>query len=280
MKFTNKQNLPAPLVNAVTFNEYTKGDCDYSITELLAPPRIVALKRKHKDELTEDVSDRIWALIGTIGHAILQRGASGENAIVEKRFFAELDKIKLSGQVDYGMDGDMSDFKFVSIWVAKDGAKPEWIQQLNCYRWLAHKNGVNIKSISIVAIYRDWSKNDALRDPAYPQGQCQTFEIPVWGHAVTESFLRQRIKLHEDAKKKLPDCTADERWAKPPSWAVIKKGGKRALKVHYTAVEAAQHQREHGGDYVVETRPGANTRCEGWCPVSIHCIQWKKLQGK
>jgi hypothetical protein len=193
MKLTNEQNLPAPLVRAVTNDGYSKGKSDYSITGLLAPPRINVLKKKHDQEIVEDVSERLWMLMGTIGHAILQKGAEGE--IVERRFFAKIGGVTISGQTDYGeKSGELFDFKFCSVWVAKDGAKPEWVQQLNCYRWLAHQNGIDLKELTIVAIYRDWSKNEAKRNRDYPQQQCQTFKLPVWSLAVS-CFLRSSISL-------------------------------------------------------------------------------------
>jgi len=61
MKLTNNLRLPDPMVRAVGNDSYTKGDADISVTELLTPPQLRALRIKHHDEIVEDVSDRIWS---------------------------------------------------------------------------------------------------------------------------------------------------------------------------------------------------------------------------
>lgn len=275
MKITNNQNLPAPIVRAVSRDEYTNGGSDFTITGLLKPPRIVALERLHKDKLEEDASDRIWSLIGKVGHSILQSGATGD--IVEKRFFAELSGQKISGQFDYGINGELFDFKFVSVWVAKEGAKPDWVAQLNGYRWLAHKNKVDLGKLSIVAIYRDWSKNESRRNSDYPQAQCQTFDIPVWSLEITENFFKNRIALHLAARKELPLCTEDERWAKEKTWAVFKGKNVRATKVHYSEAMALAHVQTAGENHHIVFRPGENVRCDSYCAVSKFC-SWYQSQ--
>lgn len=276
MKITNKTNLPVALVNAVTFHDYNKGDSDYSVTHLLSPPRISILRKRHDAELEEDTADRIWALIGSTAHAILAKGSNGE--IVEKRFFAEVAGKKISGQLDFGKDGTIYDYKLCSVWVAKDGAKPEWISQLNAYRYLAHKNGIELTALKIVAIYRDWSLNESKRSNEYPQAQVQVFDLPVWSFEITEQFIKDRIALHEAALTKLPECTDEERWAKDPSWAVIKKGNKRALRVHYSQTLAEAHLKSLDEKYEIVFRAGENIRCQNYCPVSQFCQQFKDIQ--
>ena len=56
MILTNKLNLPQPFVDAATNDhEYTEGR--YSVTELLGGTCEAILKRRHSDELTDDVAD-------------------------------------------------------------------------------------------------------------------------------------------------------------------------------------------------------------------------------
>lgn len=58
MILTNKLNLPQPFVDAATNDhEYTEGR--YSVTELLGGTCEAILKRRHAEEATEDVSDRL-----------------------------------------------------------------------------------------------------------------------------------------------------------------------------------------------------------------------------
>ena len=277
MKITNKYKLPLPLVQAVVHDPYSKGDSDFSVTGLLAPPRLSVLQKKHDKQITQDVTDMLWSLLGQIGHAVLQKGAHGD--IVEKRFFAELMGYKISGQVDYGIDKTIHDFKFVSIFVTKNGAKPEWVKQLNCYRWLCAQNGIQIDKLQITAIYRDWRKNEAGRDPSYPQSHAQSFDLPVWSLPATEQFIKDRLAMHVAARKKLPLCSAEDRWAKDDSWALYKRGGKRALRVFFNkAVAGAELNKAGAKLHEIQFRPGESTRCESWCPVAPFCDQFKALK--
>ncbi len=88
MKLTNNFNLPDTFVNVIQRPQYTKGDSQISATEILNSPRIVQLKRKHWDELTEDASDMVWSLFGSAVHNILQHGKD-DHHIVEERIFTE-----------------------------------------------------------------------------------------------------------------------------------------------------------------------------------------------
>jgi hypothetical protein len=72
---TNELGLSWPVYKAVTGHRYSKGKADYSATELLKPPRVRELERIHADEIVEDASDYVFALLGTVAHFILEIGA-------------------------------------------------------------------------------------------------------------------------------------------------------------------------------------------------------------
>lgn len=281
---TNKSDLPASLVAAVTFSDRDREGCDYTISELLSPPRIEALKAMHADKVTEDAADRLWALMGSAGHEVLKRAAKQlGGAIVEERAIVEIDcggkKYKIGGQLDYATtDHALSDFKFTSVWAVRDGVKPEWTQQLNCYRYLCQKYGVNIDRLEIIAIMRDWSVREARRSSSdsYPQQQVEVFHIPIWTEQEVETFLCQRITKHEMARTVLPECTAEEMWEKPEKWAAKKKGNKRAARVFDTEAQANTYAAEKGLE--VEFRPGERVRCESYCAVAPYCQQFISWQ--
>ena len=60
---TNLHNLPAAVVAAVQNDPYVGGG-DISTTKLIDSPRIRVLSAKHKDNISVDVSERVWALLG------------------------------------------------------------------------------------------------------------------------------------------------------------------------------------------------------------------------
>ena len=74
MKVTNKYNLPQTIVNVLNRPTYTKGKAHLSVTEALSSPRIVQLRKRHWDELEEDVADKVWAIFGTAIHSVLEQG--------------------------------------------------------------------------------------------------------------------------------------------------------------------------------------------------------------
>jgi len=56
MQYSNKTGLPDVFVDIVTFSNYSKGKASFSTTEIIGPPRAAILKRRHDDEIVEDVS--------------------------------------------------------------------------------------------------------------------------------------------------------------------------------------------------------------------------------
>ena len=60
---TNKHNLPQTLVNLAESRNYSRGKSDRSITQLIDSPQISILSEHHQEELTADISERIWILL-------------------------------------------------------------------------------------------------------------------------------------------------------------------------------------------------------------------------
>src|SRR6185312_4199648 len=181
MKLTNNLSLPKPIVDAVRNDSYDspKDAKSISVTTLLKPARIVALERKHADEIEEDVSDRIFSLCGQVVHGILER--ADKTGIAERRLSIEVEGWKVSGQMDRYLDGLLQDYKFVTAYKFKDAGVPEeYEQQLNVYAEILRQNGHTVTRMQIVGILRDWSKMEARRDPAYPQTQIVIRDVPLW----------------------------------------------------------------------------------------------------
>lgn len=274
MKITNKANLPEPLVRAIQLDPYGH-DCDFSTTTLIKPPRIVALERQHAGELEEDAADRIWALMGQLGHLVLERAGVGQ--LVERRFKIRCQGKTIGGQVDLWNNDTLLDYKFTSIWSATNGVKPEWEWQMNINGFLCGENGLPVEKAQIVAIFRDWSVGEARRNRDYPQHQVMVFDVPLWHFTRQVQFIMDRVDAHVKAQEiELPECTPTERWSKPDKWAVMKIGGKRAVMVLDSEEEANKQAMTDG--YYVEHRPGINTRCEDYCAVAPWCSQFKALK--
>jgi len=285
VRLTNLLNLPAPLVAAVSHDDYSRGESDISITQLLDPPRKVALQAAHDRTLTEDVADRIWALLGQSIHAILER--ADHKGIKEHRLYADIGGWHVSGQFDrlvglydeHGGRWVLQDYKLCSTWEVIGGLKPEKTAQLNCYAYLASVNGYAVNGLEIVTILRDWSKMKAKRERDYPQQQVRVIPVCLWPAEETAAYLRERVRLHHEAAvapdHQLPLCTAEERWARPTVWAVMKQGRKSALKLCETPEMAADYLTQQAKPSLLSVieRPGESVRCRYYCAAASVCNQ-------
>lgn len=271
---TNNAGLPLPLVEAIKRDPYSSNGSDITVTTLLKPPRAVALEHQHREEITEDAADRLWALIGQIGHLILERSGG---LSTELRLFSTVRGWRVSGQMDLLSGNVLTDYKLTSVWSCKDGLKPEWEQQMNALRWVASKNEINIEKAQIVAIYRDWSKLEARRSSDYPRHQAQVFDVPLWSLEQAEKWIFNRVEAHQAARTVLPECTSEERWEKPPKWAVMKKGRERAVKLCESQSIANDMVESLGNSHYVQHRPGEQVRCQNYCAAMLFCQQAKAL---
>ena len=99
MKITNHHNLSPPIVKALSRDDYTRGKSHRSVTQLIDSPQVRILRERHWDDLTEDVSEKMWTVLGTAGHRIFEDHA-GDDVISEERLFVEVDDWIISGAID------------------------------------------------------------------------------------------------------------------------------------------------------------------------------------
>jgi hypothetical protein len=290
MKLTNKHNIPQTFVNVLERPTYSRGRAHISATQLINSPKIVALTQKFQDQLEQDVSDMVWSLFGSAVHGVLEHGADA-NHLIEERINTEVDSWTISGAIDLQIlneDGTISirDYKVTSAWTAMNNKK-EWEQQLNIYAWLVESvKQKEVKDVGVVAIIRDWSRRDATRNPDYPQAPVKEIPISLWSLEDRDLFIRERIADHSDCMfamdtdSDLPDCTPEQMWEKPTTWALKKTGNVRAKSIYETEDAAQAALEEAGKEYEIEIRPGERTRCATFCSVSSYCDQWHKYQEK
>jgi len=279
MKISNNARLPEPLVRAVSRHDHVPRPNSISVTGLVQPPQLRALSIKHDGDLSEDAADRIWALMGTLLHAALEQHAQGlKNFTTEEELTTKVLGWEVVGHYDASemlLDGELlTDYKLTSVWAIKDGIKPEWEQQLNCYAELIRRAGRPVQQLQIVAIGRDWSKSKARYDKSYPQQQVKVFDVPLWSQDKAAQFIEERVSLHQKAALgNFPDCTDEERWVRDKKWAVMKKGAKKAIRLYDDETTAKMHA-DTDPKYYVQFRAGEQVRCESYCPASTVCPQF------
>lgn len=287
MELTNKYGLPQPVVKALTRDNYSRGKSNRSVTQLIDSPRVRILRKEHDHQLTEDVSEKLWAVLGQAVHRMFE-DATDENHTSEERLFLDIEGWTISGAIDLQKKDDgtivLTDYKTTSVWAVIFG-KVEWQYQLNSYASLVRRaKGEKVTGLKVIAIMRDWSARDAEFKSDYPKAPILEIDVPLWTEGEQDAYLDGRVRIHQQAEfdrligSELPECSDEERWAKKPSWAVMKKGGKRAFKVFDNPEGAHALAAEKGKDYEVVFRRGENTRCEAdWCRVSSFCSQFKRL---
>lgn len=87
MQYTNNFNLPDTIYKAITRDHHLSSG-DISVSQLIDAPQIRILKKLHRDELTQDISEMVAALSGTATHAIL------EQALYDNRIQKSFDDVR------------------------------------------------------------------------------------------------------------------------------------------------------------------------------------------
>jgi len=282
MIYQNTQNLPDALYQAIANDPYKKGG-DFSASELPGPPQIRVLKQRYDKQIVQDVADLIYPLIGNNTHYILQR-MGVKNALQEEQLTYMVNGYKVSGRLDHYMNEILDDYKVTTRFVLIDGVKPEWEAQLNINAFLLKKNGFPVSAARICAIFRDWSKIQALKNPDYPKYQVAILPVKLWNLNETGAYIARRIVAHVEAENLadhiLPECTSKERWEKLTTYAVKKEGRKTAVRVLNSEQEAEQYieNKKLNDKHFIEKRLGESTRCEYYCIVKDFCQQYKKMK--
>lgn len=274
MKLTNRYHLPAPIVEAIKADTRPKlMPYDYSVTGLIQPAQIAHLKREHRTELVEDVSDMLRMLHGRVFHQILAEYANLATDVVEEPAYASIDGIHIVGIPDRYIpsQGLLQDWKGTKVFFG--GPKGDWVAQLNMLVWILRQNGREVKKAQVVNWFQDWkagNRNHAERS-ATP---ILTLDVPLWDQEKVEAYIRTRIDEHRRADQMT--CSDEERWYNGEKWALMKKGKKRAVKLYGTERDAAEAYGDSSETHYVGHRPGRYARCEGYCPVSNFCEQWRE----
>jgi len=281
MEITNKYNVPAPLVTLASKEYYSKGASQYSVTELMAPPKIKRLREQYNEQIKTDVADMLWSMLGSALHVVMERGET-PGYLSEERIFTEIDGVTISGAIDLQQETPdgviIIDYKFTSAWAVMQ-EKLEWEQQLNIYKWLVETvKKKKVIGLQICALVRDFSRHETRE--GYPNAPIHMVDIPMWDSVFTQGFIQGRLDMHREAKmaqdfgEELQDCALEERWMTETKYAVKRDGRKTAIRVLDSEEEARILADKEKG--YVEIRPGEPKRCTGnFCGVAQWCKQYQ-----
>lgn len=282
MKITNLYNLPESLMDACKAfqKKYEDGKTTkLSVTDLLKPALMRRLEKEFDDEVTEDLTDRIWSLTGQALHEVLSKGKQ-ENTLTEERLTATFQGVEISGQPDiYFASGLIQDYKFTNVWKIIFGDFEDWILQLNIYRLLLIQNGFDVNKLEVIAVLRDWVKSKVYTDN-YPRCQVKVIDLDLLPLPEIILYLNERITFHLDTESmpidKIEICSLKERWHNPDKFALMKKGRKTAVKL-FDNEEQCKRAMIDDPNFYIEARKGEDKRCKDYCRVSRFCPYYKKI---
>ena len=272
MKLTNNYGAPDSIVDAIREDPYTKDGADFSVTELIKPPQIRRLWQEHEDEISVDVREQIWKLLGTGVHAAIERADSAGTK--EQRFHAEHDGVTISGAIDLiEDDGSITDYKVTSTYSVQRGLKEDWEKQLNLYAWLLRQNDITATKLNIVCVCRDWMKS-RIGKYDYPESPVVVLSVPMWRDGRQDDYVDQRVRVHTQ-ESTIP-CTPEERWARGAYQVNPMHSGGGKPRSFDSLQDATNYiNNKKTGSYKIIDGDAKYVRCESWCEVAEFCPQWK-----
>ena len=277
---------------------------DYSVTDIISPPRVVHLKKRYGHLATPDLGASIPSMLGTAIHEYFEKYLGkwidkhdyADYSLEEQVQIERLGR-KISGRYDIRERDALYDLKSIKVWkLIFDRHLDEYHEQQNLYRLLVYLDkGITLNALNIVAIYKDWQEGNALRDSNYPQHQVIEYGLQLWPMSKAEEFLdvklAELIRCEELTDEELPVCTRDERWERHPGgetlhYAILKnRTAKRATKVVRggsldEAVEVARGMKGMTTASTIEIRYAMPKRCLKYCDVNEHCSFYKQWAAK
>lgn len=264
MRVPNKEMLPDLLYQVLAENR-PPVDKEIHVTQVIGPPMIDYLRRKHWDVLEQDASERLFALMGQGIHAAiandgrLQYAKAVLKQITDNLLNMDLDMVlcvlkdlleKITEGTQRGIESAMRvtinkkwtlvgtddhydedeakimDWKLTSVWSVVFGDH-DWEEQLNVYAWIRRQLGYEVKKIEVWALLRDWQKYKAMYggDDKYPNIPFVRCELKLWSVEKQEKYILSRLRKFTN---KPESCTASEKWQTPTQYKVMKGKNKTA----------------------------------------------------
>lgn len=270
MKFTNKTGIQSQaLIDALCDDDYDltkKPDNVWSCTEIIGSAKIAVLKRRHWDDMVVDASDRLWVMLGSAMHMVVEHkiATKTRERLSEERWVLRVPCVdgdwkcwflnkgeKIENQSwykkeDYYVSGRMDtydasekvleDYKFTSAWTfVFNSREDEWTAQLNMNRFAVELAGFPVEKLRIGGLLRDWDKKKVSDDSNYPKGSIVEKDIKILSDDEVKEYIIKRVTIHAAAMDfeddDIPECTQEERWYRGGKYALMKMGRKRAEKL-------------------------------------------------
>jgi hypothetical protein len=274
---------------------------DYSVTDIIKPPRIVQLERRYKSVLdqrpiTEDeIRNSLKSYVGTAVHDKLAKSLwsfSAKNPqmgyLVERKVTDKIHGRKIVGKFDCFLNGALYDWKTTSVWKYVYAQYDEYETQLNIYAYLIttadQRSKLHVNVLYIIMWFNDWELGKAMSSQDYPSDPIVQLHIDkLWTASEQRDYIEGSVENHINNESREDDdldkCTAIDRWDKPTKFAIVQPGAKRAVRLLASKEEAetyiAQSSNKKRETWFVETRGGERVRCNRFCRINEFCNQYR-----
>jgi len=301
MNYTNRHELSDFACAILKEDDYDHPD-GFTMSQLNNPIRINLLTKRHNELIETDVINNSYSVRGQALHALAAlAGKKFKAAIIEERFMVKVGPYKVFFKPDALIPSSSNTYRLWDIKDCKVGTarrehlKPEWIAQVNCYKWAAEQyHQIKINQQTVMMWLKDWSYTDCHERnlPNYPPIDIIEEDVPIWTDAECKAYIIHEIEdlLSEDDTKDndLPRCSSAERWATKDGFAVVFDDGKtKGQQVpkgggYTTYIEAKTFAEEKKKKMTKSTKrelkvifkPSVSIRCERFCLVNKFCNQY------
>ena len=289
-KIANKHGAPQAFINFCKNDDYSRGDADFSVTQLIEEPRIVAFNERYPELIVIDPYESPWLFIGQMLHGVLE-DHSPDNEISEERIHLTVDGVKLSGAMDVQFDEvkvQIRDYKLTSVYSLNDTTK--WEQQLNLYAFLVEEKypDKEVTDLMIHAFLRDWRIGQSEVIKGYPKTSAVNVSLPLWDAHKREAYVREKIAIHSAcvplSDDDLPECSHEARWPSGTLWELITEdeNGDELITTYKTKTQAtaAMGKLDPIDELTASIRKtfALYRRCKSYCNFNSVCNQYQGEQ--
>jgi len=267
------------------------------VTELIDCPRVVQLRKRHKQELFElpvtddEIRSNLKSFVGTAIHDAVSkqlfefvRRYPNSGWMAERKIWDKIAGRKIVGKFDSFLNGMLMDLKTTSVWKFIYKQFKEYEEQLNLYAYLLREDKIKVTLLEIIMWFTDYDVNKTYQHADYPKDFIEPVVISnLWSPSVAKDRIVNLVELHKSNEEK-PDeeldfCKLEDMWAKDSVYAIEAPGSQRAVRLLDSLEEAeeyiAKSKNKEKDNWNIVKRTGERTRCDKFCKVNKWCNQYQ-----
>lgn len=199
IKFSNMYGFQSQsLIDALIHNDYDLKEKPinvFSLTEVIDAPKPKVLWRRHENEITMDVSDMFYTLMGSAKHYVFEQSNKRNGRLAEERLYicintghvytlpdpknkeTILEQLKntewynvkycyVSCKIDvYDHEQKcLEDYKSTSVFKARRDCSPDWEAQVNCGGLAIRRIGFDVDKVRVIVLIDGWSAAKLKQD--------------------------------------------------------------------------------------------------------------------